>query len=95
VPDQLLAAVTRALADGHAARCERQEQAAALRLVETLTPRERQVCDLVSQGMLNKQIAAELGTSEKTVKAQRGRATRKLKVTSTAALLELLRRAGV
>lgn len=94
VPDLLLAAVTKALAAGRAARCEREEQAAARRLLETLTPRERQVCDLVSQGMLNKQIAANLGTSEKTVKAQRGRATRKLKVTSTAALLDLLRRAG-
>jgi len=48
------------------------------------------VCDLVAAGLLNKQIAVELGMSEKTVKVHRGRVTRKLDVDSVAALVRLL-----
>jgi DNA-binding NarL/FixJ family response regulator len=48
------------------------------------------VCDLVAQGLLNKQIASELGMSEKTVKVHRGRVTRKLNVDSVAALVRLM-----
>ena len=55
-----------------------------------LTKREREVCDLVAAGLLNKQIAVELGMSEKTVKVHRGRVTRKLDVDSVAALVRLL-----
>ena len=54
-----------------------------------LTPRERQVCDLVIKGLLNKQIGAELGMTEKTVKVHRGQVMRKLEVHSVAALVRL------
>jgi len=58
----------------------------------SLTARERQVCLLVSQGLLNKQIAGELGTTEKTVKFHRGSVTRKLRVNSVADLVKLVER---
>jgi FixJ family two-component response regulator len=61
----------------------------ALRL-ERLTKREREVCNLVTRGLLNKQIAYELGTSEKTVNVHRGRVMRKLEVDSVAALVRLV-----
>lgn len=93
-PEQLLAAVKKAMSEGLRRHRLREEQASARRLLDALTPRERQVCEMVARGLLNKQVAAELGTSEKTVKTQRGSATRKLRVTSTAALVDLFRRAG-
>ncbi len=57
--------------------------------VETLTPREREVMKLVITGMLNKQIAGELGISEKTVKVHRGRVMTKMEVKSVAELVRL------
>ena len=68
---------------------KRAEREAEERLAR-LTRREREVCDLVAQGLLNKQIAYELGMSEKTVKVHRGRVTRKLNVDSVAALVRLM-----
>ena len=59
---------------------------------ETLTPRERQVCDLVSSGLLNKQVASQLGVSEKTVKIHRGRVMSKLGVHSVAELVRFVDR---
>lgn len=93
-PDQLVASVGRGLARSCDAFARRERREAAAARLALLTPRERQVCHLVGQGLLNKQIASELGTSEKTVKTQRGRAMRKVQATSTAALVDLLRRAG-
>jgi FixJ family two-component response regulator len=54
-----------------------------------LTPREREVFDLVVSGRLNKQIAAELGMAERTVKAHRGQVMAKMQVTSLAELVHL------
>ncbi len=62
----------------------------ALRLAR-LTGREREVCDLLARGLVNSQIAHELGTSEHTVKSHRGRVMHKLEVDSVAALVELVR----
>jgi len=59
---------------------------------QSLTAREKQVCLLVAQGLLNKQIAGELGTTEKTIKFHRGSVTRKLHVNSVADLVKLVER---
>jgi FixJ family two-component response regulator len=87
---QLLQAIARALARAaDLQQRQRMERETAERLAR-LTKREREVCDLVERGLLNKQIAYELGTSEKTVKVHRGRVMRKLEVDSVAALVRLL-----
>ena len=58
--------------------------------VATLTPREREVLEHVVTGQLNKQIAADLGMAEKTVKVHRGRVMEKMRVTSVAELVRLV-----
>jgi RNA polymerase sigma factor (sigma-70 family) len=86
---QLLDAVHRALEQDRRARQERAEVAERRRRLESLTPREREVLAYVVAGRLNKQIAAELGTSEKTVKVHRARVMEKMKVASLAELARL------
>ena len=61
----------------------------------SLTPRERQVMSLVVCGLLNKQVAGELGISEITVKAHRGQMMRKMNAESLAALVTMASRLGV
>ena len=87
---QLLDAVHRALERDRRVRQEQAEVAELRRRLESLTPREREVLAHVVAGRLNKQIAAELGTSEKTVKVHRARVMEKMKVSS---LPELVRAA--
>jgi FixJ family two-component response regulator len=86
----LLDALEEALAQDAALRSAARERQRVLDLVASLTTRERQVLDLVVQGYLNKQIAAELGTAEKTVKVHRGRVMHKLHARSVATLVQLL-----
>jgi FixJ family two-component response regulator len=87
---ELLDAVSRALAkDEERLLAERVQRELDERMAR-LTRREHQVCALVVRGMLNKQIAYELGTSEKTVKVHRGRVMRKLEVDSLADLVRLM-----
>ncbi len=87
---ELLAAVENALERDRIARAWRAVREDALERLARLTPRERQVCDLVATGMLNKKIAAELGAAEKTIKCHRGRVMEKLAVGSVAELVRLV-----
>lgn len=93
--DDLLQCVERALTRSDEQRRRSAEKNKARRLVDLLTPREFEVMQLVITGMLNKQIAADLGTAEKTVKVHRGRMMEKLRVTSVAELVRLVERAGI
>jgi RNA polymerase sigma factor (sigma-70 family) len=88
----LLAAVETALERDRTALAERIELRRIHERLETLTPRERQVFELVVQGLLNKQVAGRIGTSEKTVKAHRANVMRKMAVDSLAALVHLAER---
>jgi FixJ family two-component response regulator len=63
--------------------------------METLTPREREVMELVVTGMLNKQIAYALGTVEKTIKVHRARVMDKMEVASVAELARLAEKVGI
>ena len=67
----------------------------ARRLLDLLTPREFEVMQLVITGMLNKQVAGELGVGEKTIKVHRGRVMQKLGVNSVAELVRLVEKAVV
>ncbi len=86
--DTLFSAIRAALADADALRDLRQRY-------ENLTPREKQVFTYIIAGKLNKQIAAELGTGEQTIKVHRMRVTKKLGQPSVAGLVWLADRIGV
>jgi len=91
----LLEAVERALAR-YAESREKRDRLAALRpLVEAFTLREREVFSLVVRGKLNKQIAFELGTSERTIKAHRHNIMQKLQVNSVAEAVSIAERIGL
>jgi FixJ family two-component response regulator len=83
----LLAAVRSAVEKDRAARAAHEEISLIARRISALTPREHEVLARVVEGKLNKQIAAELGTAEKTVKVQRARMMRKMGVDSLAGLV--------
>jgi FixJ family two-component response regulator len=93
--NQLLECVERALARSVEQRQRGFEKTEARRLLDLLTPREFEVMQLVVTGMLNKQIAAELGTAEKTIKVHRGRVMKKLGIASVAELVRLVETARV
>lgn len=85
--DDLLQCVERALIRSAEQQRSMTERNKAQQLLELLTPREFEVMQLVITGMLNKQIAGELGMAEKTVKVHRGRVMDKLGVSSVAELV--------
>jgi RNA polymerase sigma factor (sigma-70 family) len=89
----LVAAVQEAILRDADARAQQHERNDLVRRLASLTPRERQVLELVTTGMLNKQIAAELGAAEKTIKVHRGRIMEKMQVRTATALVGLLSRA--
>lgn len=93
--EELLAAVTRALALAREISADHACQAAARARLEFLTPREFEVMEHVVAGRLNKQIAAELGIAEKTVKIHRGRVMKKTHSISVPDLVRLVQKAGV
>jgi RNA polymerase sigma factor (sigma-70 family) len=93
--EELLTAIERALAHHQAARSQRSKLDVVLAHVAKLTPRERQVFDLVIRGNTNKQVAKVLGATERTIKAHRHRVMEKLQVQSLAELVSLAERAGI
>lgn len=93
--EQLLGAIERAMARHATVRDERSRLGEVRALATELTPRERQVFGLVVRGKLNKQIAHELGTTERTIKAHRHQVMEKMKARSLAELVTLAERLGV
>jgi FixJ family two-component response regulator len=85
----LLAAIAQALAQDQGTYETRVRYAALAQRAATLTPREREVMALVVTGLLNKQIAAALGTSEKTIKVHRAQVMQKMQAESLAALVRI------
>jgi FixJ family two-component response regulator len=82
--------------EGDAARRQQEKEISALRdRLEWLTPREREVLPLVVSGFPNKQIAAEIGTSETTVKVHRGQLMRKMGADSLPDLVRMAERLGI
>ncbi len=92
---QLLHAVERALAHHETLLGQRYRMDSVRSQIATLTPRERQVFDLIVRGKINKQIAHKLGTTERTVKAHRQQVMEKAKVQSLAELVSIAERLGL
>ena len=92
---ELLKCVDRALQRSAEQRERAAVKAEARRLLDLLTPREFEVMQMLLTGMLNKQVGAELGMAEKTVKLHRGRIMHKIGVVSVAELVRVAANAGV
>ena len=92
---QLLECVERALSRSAEQRRRTSEKNQARGLLERLRPREYEVMQLVATGMLNKQVGAELGMAEKTVKTHRAQVMQKLGITSVAELMVVLQKGEV
>ena len=93
--EQMIDAIERALARYEALRSQRCKLDSIFAHLATLTPRERQVFDLIVRGKINKQIATELGTTERTVKAHRHEVMEKMQVHSLAELVSSAERLGL
>jgi FixJ family two-component response regulator len=91
--DELLASVDVALRESAHRAAAHAAAEEARHLLERLTPRERQVCDLVAQGRLNREISVALGCAVKTIKVHRAHVKSKLGVSSVAELVRFLGRA--
>jgi FixJ family two-component response regulator len=90
--EDLITAMRQALERDRSTKQKRAELAGLRARMQKLTPREREVLGLVVAGRMNKQIAAELGTAEQTIKQHRGRVMKKLGVDSVAELVRLAER---
>jgi len=93
--EQLFAAIRAAIEKDRAMRQARAERCSIERRLATLTSREREVLERVVAGQLNKVIAADLGTVEKTIKVHRGRVMQKMGAVSLAELVRIADRAGI
>jgi RNA polymerase sigma factor (sigma-70 family) len=93
--DQLLRAIQRAMAHHEATRDTKSKLDIVRAHITALTPREREVFELVIRGKTNKQVAKALGATERTIKAHRHRVMEKMQVQSLAELVSLAERAGV
>jgi FixJ family two-component response regulator len=93
--DDLLQAIERAIAHHEVTRCLKSKLDVVRAHVAALTPRERQVFDLVIRGDTNKHVARALGCTERTIKAHRHRVMEKMKVRSLPELVSLAERVGI
>jgi RNA polymerase sigma factor (sigma-70 family) len=93
--EQLLRAIERAMAHQEASRGQKHKPDSLRELLVSLTPRERQVFELVVQGRINKQVGRELGASERTIKAHRHRVMEKMRVQTLAELVSIAERLGI
>jgi FixJ family two-component response regulator len=91
----LLNAVSQAIEQDRQARLERDELREIQRRIESLTPREYEVFTILVSGMLNKQVAYRLGTTERTIKAHRSRIMEKMEADSLADLVRHAERLGI
>ena len=92
--DALLSAIRRAADRSRALKASQEERVALERRFAEVTPREREVFVLVTSGLLNKQIAANLGVTEKTIKVHRARVMEKMGAESLADLVRKAERLG-
>jgi FixJ family two-component response regulator len=92
---QLLGAIERALAQHEIARAQRIRLDSMRTQIAAFTPRERQVFEFIVRGKINKQIAHELGTTERTIKAHRQQVMEKAKVQSLAELVSIAEKLGM
>jgi FixJ family two-component response regulator len=93
--DELIGAIDRAIARSRARREKNDQLSLLQKLVDGLTPRERQVFERVARGKMNKEIARELGATERTIKAHRSHVMEKLEIASVAELAVIAERLGI
>jgi FixJ family two-component response regulator len=93
--EHLLGAIERALAQHEVARAQRSRLDLMRAQIAAFTPRERQVFEFIVRGKINKQIAYELGTTERTIKAHRQQVMEKAKVRSLAELVSIAEQLGM
>jgi FixJ family two-component response regulator len=92
--EELLEAIHRGIEQNRLERQDRAETGQLQQRYSSLTPREREVFSCIIRGLLNKQSAAQLGASEKTIKVHRGQVMQKMKAESLAHLIHMAERLG-